>query len=214
MIARLERRRGDESGLTVPELAVVTFILSIVVVVMFGFLDQVTGLSARTDRQAEAESSTQQAMRVVTQNLRGALPMSPCTSDGATPGLPTSFANCVNVRVARGNTGVDACPYTDYVYAIVDYSGIKKLIENRREINCAGTVSDARVRRLLLENLANAEATEPLFTYYRDNGTTIPATDLAAVPQASSLRMLVKVRYSAQAPALSFASVVAFRNNR
>ena len=214
MIARLERLRDDESGLTVPELAVVTFILSIVVVVMFGFLDQVTSLSARTDRQAEAESSTQLAMRVATQNIRGALPMSPCASDGATPALPTSYANCVNVRVTRGNTGVGACPYSDYVYAVVDYSGVKKLIENRREVSCAGTVSNARVRRVLLENLANAGATEPLFTYYRDNGTVIPATDLTTVPQASSIRMLVKVRYSAKAPSLSFASVVAPRNNR
>lgn len=204
----------DERGMTVPELAVVTIILSVVVAVMFGFLDQVTSLSARTDRQAEAESTAQLALRSATQNIRGALPISPCTTDGASPALPTSYADCVRVRVSRSDSGVVACPYTDYAYAVVDYGGVKKLVENREEVSCAGTVSSPRLRRVLLEKLVNAGAGEPLFTYYRDNGTAIPVTDLTAVRQASSLRLLLKVRYDTKASPLSFASVVALRNNR
>jgi hypothetical protein len=100
------------------------------------------------------------------------------------------------------------------VYAIVDYSGVKKLVENRREIACDGTVSNVRLRRVLLDKLVNAGAGEPLFTYYRDNGTAIPVTDLAAVPKASSVRMLLKVEYARNAPPLSFTSVIAPRNNR
>lgn len=199
--------------MTVPELAVVTVILSVVVAVMFGFLDQVTGLSLRTDRQAEAEGSAQLALRAASQNIRSALPVAACTSDGATPALPTSYADCMKVRVSRSTSGVGACPFTDFVYAIVNDGGVKKLIENRQEVSCTGTVSGVRLRRVLLEKVANAGATEPLFTYYRDNGTTIPVTD-PTVPMASSLRILVKVSYAANAPALSFSSVVAPRNNR
>jgi type II secretory pathway component PulJ len=200
--------------MTVPEVAVVTFILSIVVAVMFSFLDQVTTLSARTDRQAEAEGAAQLALRTATQNIRGALPVAPCTSDGGNPSLPTSYADCVKVRVSRSTSGVGGCPHTQYVYAIVNYSGVKKLVENREEIACDGTVSNVRLRRVLLDNLVNAGAGEPLFTYYRGNGTAIPVTDLAAVPKASSVRMLLKVKYARNAPPLSFASVIAPRNNR
>ncbi len=200
--------------MTVPEVAVVTFILSIVVAVMFSFLDQVTTLSARTDRQAEAEGAAQLALRTATQNIRGALPVAPCTSDGGNPSLPTSYADCVKVRVSRSTSGVGGCPHTQYVYAIVNYSGIKKLVENREEIACDGTVSNLRLRRVLLDTLVNTGATQPLFTYYRNNGTAIPVTDLAAVPQASSIKVTLKVRYAANAPALSFDSVVAPRNNR
>lgn len=204
----------DERGMTVPEVAVVTFILSIVVLVMFGFLDQVTRVAGRADRHAVVEGEAQLALRTATQNIRGALPLSPCTSDGLNPGLPTSFADCLKVRVSRATAGVAGCPYTQYAYAVVDYAGVRKLVENREEVSCTGTVSGARLRRVLIENVANSGSAEPLFTYYRDDGTTIAATDTAAVPRAASLRMLLKVKYEAGAPALSFASVVAPRNNR
>lgn len=203
----------DESGMTLPEVAVVSFILSIVVLMMFAFLDQVTRLSVRTDRQAEAEAESQLALRIATQNIRGALPVSQCTGDGVSPALPSSYSDCVKVRVSRSTAGIVACPYTDYVYALVDYSGVKKLVENRQDVSCTGAVSGARLRRVLIDNVVNT-AGEPLFTYYRDNGTTIPATDTAAVPAASSLRLALKVNSSPNAPALSFASIVAPRNNR
>lgn len=205
--------RRDEQGMTVLELSVVVAILAVVVSVMFGFLDQISSLSARTDAHARVEGEAQLALRTATQNIRSALPVVPCTADGSSPALPSGYANCIKVKVPGTTSAIGACPYRQFVYALVDYSGVTKLVENREVVSCAGTSSEVRRRRVLLENVVNTGA-EPLFTYYNDNGSVIAATDTAAVPRASSIKMFLRVKYAQKASTLSFSGVVAPRNNR
>lgn len=213
-------RSRDQSGATVAELTVVVLVFSLISLMLFDFLDRTTVLTGRADAGARADADVQLALRIATDDIRGALPVSACASDGATPALPTGAAgypNCVTASVSRNTAGLDPCPRSVFVYAVVDYSGIRKLVQNRTDYTGSGTSCTAgtpRLRRVLLDNIVNP-ASAPVFTYYARTGATIdPAVSPAAVVKASSIKLTLHVKYRKNAPPLVLSSMIAPRNSR
>ncbi|MGI8686482.1 MAG: prepilin-type N-terminal cleavage/methylation domain-containing protein [Acidimicrobiales bacterium] len=209
-----------ESGFTVVELVVVLALFSIVSVATLNFLDGTSRLTARTDRNAVAEADSQLALRIVTQNIRSAVPIGgPCTTttDTASPPLPAGYRNCIRVTVSRNNSNGSSCARSEFVYAIVPATGgTKSLVENRQDFvgTSTCTASAPRLRRVLLTNVVNT-ATQPLLTYYRADGTAIDtAVTPAQVPLSASVKVSLRVRHTASADPLFFSSVAAPRNTR
>jgi hypothetical protein len=211
-------RGQDEAGVTVAELTVVVLVFSLVSLMLFSFLDHTTLLTARADSGARADAETQLALRIATDDIRGALPVSQCVSDGvASPALPTTYADCITATVSRNTSGLDNCPRSVFVYAVVDYSGVRRLVQNRTDYTRSGgsCVSSApRLRRVLLESVVNPSSA-PVFTYYTRTGATIdPVANPAHVVKASSIKMSLHVNYRKNAPPLVLSSVIAPRNSR
>lgn len=210
-------RERDQAGVTAVEMIVVVLIFSLISLMLFDFLDHTTALTARADSGARADAEVQLALRIATDDIRGALPVRQCTSDGAAPALPLSFSDCLRVDVSRNTSGLDPCPKSVFVYAVVNYSGVRKLIQNRTDFIGSGascTSTTPRLRRVLLEDVVNP-ASVPLFAYFTRTGAPIdPALSPAEVARASSIKMTLHVKYRNNAPPLQLSSVIAPRNTR
>lgn len=212
-------RRHDEAGVSLVEVVLTCLILGIVMGVAFNFLDRASILTARTQAQAQVEDDAQRALRIVTEELRGALPIgSACTTTITfTQGTaPAGYDNCVQFTVLRSTTSLDPCPKTMFVYALVGTGTSKKLMERRMEYTGTATcpASPSSTRDLvILENVVNT-TTQPLFTWYRSDGSAINTASAAtAVPDASSVKLSIHTTFRNNATTLSFSSVAALRNN-
>lgn len=223
-MARLFRRiRRHETGATITEVALMTLILAVVMLLAFNFLDRASLLTARSDANGRTEMAMQDAMRAVTQNVRGAKPIvSMCSATTDTPPADQSaftagYANCIVVRVPKTESAADQCAATNYAYGFVTRTsdGVRLLVENAQPVTQSGTTCVSgtwRGRRVLLERVANA-ATEPLFTYFSSTGAVIPATDTVNVPKANAVRVTLVASYSANTPNQVLVSTAALRNN-
>jgi type II secretory pathway pseudopilin PulG len=210
------RRRGDECGMTLVEVTLTMLILAVVLFVAFDFLDRASIITVKTDAQARAEDDTQRALRTVTQHVRGALPITG-TCTGA--GFPTSYANCVRFDVPRVATTTGNCAVTKFVVGLVDDPDLsapadeKLLRVDRQEVtgtSCSGPVTPPAT--VVLERVVN-DGTQPLFTYFGQDGNAIPATSTASVPKAATVRVTLSVRYRTGSNPITFTNAAALRNN-
>lgn len=224
MTSRLRRRlRRDESGTTISEVMVTTLILGVVILIAFNFLDNASFLTARSDANGRLEMSLQDAMRAVTQNVRGAKPIeSACTATSDTPppdqsAFTPGYDNCIVVTVPKTDSAADTCAATRYVYGFVTRTsdGTRMLVENRQEFTKSGAsclMSPWRGRRTLLERVANS-GIEPLFTYYSASGAVLAATNTAAIPKATAVKVTLVATYANNTPNQVLVSTAALRNN-
>jgi type II secretory pathway component PulJ len=209
----------EESGNTLIELTVVMLLISIVSILLFGFLWSVYRTTGRMTSDSQTEKSIQLAVRPLTENIRSASTIAttyPGTASCAVGSYPTGYTNCLSFTIARPATGQLVCPKTVMVYGLKS-DGI--LREDRTDYSFVGgacVVSRSYTGRPLLTNVVNGAT--PLFTYFDTFGNQLApnAVGQTSLPFAGAVtvRVSLNVQYATGAPLLSYTSDLALRNNR
>lgn len=205
----------SEDGFTAVELSVTVVLMAIVSFMLLGFLDSSTTLTTRAALQTRAQQDAERALRIVTEDLRAANPIttSPCTG---------GFKDCVTFDVVRvSQTGRD-CEKTVISYKLTATTLTRSLTENTWN----GTGCSVR-RQLadypILSDVTNATTSpaEPVFTYYDNRGTVLnPATQASMITRKPSqggtatVKLSLVVKFMKSAPALRLTSYAALRNSR
>lgn len=224
----------NEEGVTVVELLVTVILVLAVSFITFGFFDSVTSVSSRASRNVITESGAQIVLREMTQEIRGANPVSatypttgscPPTVSFALPPPPppsataTGYLNCLRFALVRSLNGSNFCinPEVGRVaapYSMITY-GLKAgvLYKDRTDYNASCGVVSTGAGRQILTGLANASTSPvtPLFTYFDGSGTQI--ADNQSVAAAGSVKISLIVPYQTNAPNLVLTSVASLRNN-
>lgn len=220
--------RSDE-GFTLVEMLVAVVLIAVVALISFNFVDQVTSVSSKASRQLISQSEAQTVLREMTQEIRGANPISPthaslpagtCPTGTAFPTpstTATGYLNCLRFALTTSTDTTKFCitsefgrvpaPYRVVTYGLVSGTLYKHVTSYNA--SCAGTVP-AGPGRPVLRGLTNTAA-KPLFTYFHQTGTKI--ADNVTVTDAGSVRVNLMVPYDTSAPDLELTSVAAFRNN-
>ena len=213
-------RDRNEDGTSLVELMVVLLLLSIVGVILFGFLWSVVNTTTRATSNTEAEKAVALALRPLTENVRSASTISvtyPSATTACPVGsFPTGYTNCLSFTIGRPSAGALTCPKSVYNYGLKS-DGV--LREDRTDYTLVGgvcSVSLSYTARPLLKNVVNG--TTPLFTYFDAFGNKI---DPAAAGQtttpfknAVTIRISVLEQYRVGSPTLNYTSDLAVRNNR
>lgn len=222
--------RRDEEGFTVVELLVTVVLVAVVGVISLNFVDQVTKVSGTGSRQLISQGQAQTVLREMTQEIRGANPISATSANipaGTCPAgttfpaagtASTGYLNCLRFALVTSTNSTKFCltaefgrvaaPYRVITYGLVNGTLYKH--QTSYDASCAGTVAPGP-GRVLLRGLTNASHSKPLFTYFDGTGTKI--ADTAPALGAGSARITLMVPYEATAPHLELTSVAAFRNN-
>jgi type II secretory pathway pseudopilin PulG len=198
---------NNDTGLTVIELAVVLFLLSVVSVMAFSFLGSTMSTAARAERNVQAERDGQLALRAMTQDLRAANPIYDACGSG--------YANCLEFDIKRPTSSHPDC-ISRMRYTIA--SGF--VVQDRSDSACSQNRSWTGRRVIAVVN-STAPST-PLFTYADRVGQPISATaSCAANPitnpcpkYAKSVTTTLMVQYQDSVPPLRLSSAASVRNNR
>jgi type II secretory pathway component PulJ len=211
--------RDDESGTTLIELTVVLLLVSIVGILLFGFLWSVYRTTGRMTSDSQTEKSIQLAIRPLTENVRSASTIAttyPATTSCAAGSYPTGYANCLAFTIARPAAGQLTCPKSLITYGLKS-DGI--LREDRTDYAFSGgacVVSRSYTGRPLLTNVVNGAT--PLFTYFDAFGNKLDpnAAGQTTTPFATAvtIRVSLSAQYAAGSPLLSYTSDLAMRNDR
>jgi prepilin-type N-terminal cleavage/methylation domain-containing protein len=214
-------RTEDQRGVTMVELLVVMFLLSIVAAIMFSFLASVLNTTTRANKDVESEKSIELTLRPMTEDIRGASQIAtvyPSSTTACSTGgsYPTGYGNCLSFVVNRPSPGQLACPLSVITYGLRSDGIIR---EDRTDYNavggtCVGT--QLYFGHKLLTNVVNSG--QPLFTYFDRYGNKIDpnASGQTALPFTTTgmVKVTVNVRYTTGSPLLSYTSDLSLRNNR
>ena len=206
-----------EDGFTAVEMVVTVLLVSIVSFMMLDFLDSTTMLSNRANGHSRAEQEAQQAMRMLTQDLRSANPITgaPCTG---------GYKDCVSFDVQRAAQYGRTCEKTVFTYRLASGTLTRSMEERTwSTATNACVVTRSTSAYPLLRSVVNNSTTPqtPLFTYYDNKGALLdPGTKAAVIPLkpslggAASVNVTFVVRYLAKAPDVRLSGSVSLRNNR
>lgn len=207
MLTRRRLRSREESGMTLMELMVTMAVMSVVLAILFGIIDQTSRVVVRGDGDVQSENSLQLAMRTMSQDIRAAnqLTFTSATA-GACPSAPTS-ANCLSFVVSHDSTSYPKCQ-TAVTYGLVTDSSTSsltgsKITRTTKQTNCSTNVSGSRS---VLTNVSGAS----LFTYY-DSGDKVLTTGQSG---ASSIQISLAVVYIKGGTPVTLSGFVALRNSR
>ena len=204
MIARIRRRaRHGDGGFTLIELTVTLLVLGIVLAILFNFLANAMGITARANRDVRVEQDAQTALRIVTEDLRSARyrAISPCAAAG--------LASCVTVEIAKSTLAAQDCPKRVVTFAAS--GGVLRQTLTDYAADCA-TVTKQQARNLLTGLTGTS-----IFTYYGADGITpidINSAPLATVQAATAVATTLSVQFQTNSPTLTFKSTASLRNNR
>lgn len=213
---KLERERG----VTLVELTVVMFMLSIVSVILFAFLASVMKTTTRANKDVETEKAIELALRPLTEDIRGATSIATaypsgtaCPSGGS---YPTGYSNCLSFTIDRPSSAQATCPKSVISYGVRS-DGIVR--EDRTDYAIVGAVctgTQLYIGRTLLTNVATGG--QSLFTYFDRFGNVInpnaSGQTTASFAAAAMVRVTVNVRYQSGSSLLSYTSDLTLRNNR
>ncbi|HET7488239.1 MAG TPA: prepilin-type N-terminal cleavage/methylation domain-containing protein [Acidimicrobiales bacterium] len=204
-----------EDGFTAVEMVVTVAVMSIVTFMLLGFLDSSTKLTTRAALHTRAQQDSERALRVVTEDLRAANPITgaPCAG---------GYGDCVSFTVPSvTQTGRD-CEKTVYTYVRSGTTLTRSLTENTW--NGTGCSVTRQITNLpILTGLANASVSpaQPMFTYYDDKGVQLdPATQSGYIPRkpdqggAAEVKLNLVVKFMTGVPELRLSSIATLRNNR
>lgn len=210
----------QEDGFTAVEMVVTVALFSIVTLMILSFFDSTSQLSNRATLHAGAEREAKSAMRVMSQDLRAANPI----TSGSCAGGGTAYRDCVTFEIQRPAVFGRACEKTVVTYALVGTTVRRTLTENTWSPAASSCVVTKTVNGVsLLSPVVNSSSTpiKPLFTYYDNKGAILdPSTAAPTIPLkpanggAASVKVSLLVRYKTGAPNLDLATTVSLRNNR
>jgi type II secretory pathway component PulJ len=211
--------RDDESGTTLIELTVVLLLVSIVGILLFGFLWSVYRTTGRMTSDSQTEKSIQLAIRPLTEDVRSASTIAttyPATTSCAAGSYPTGYTDCLAFTIARPAAGQLACPKSLITYGLKN-DGIVR--EDRTDYAFSGgacVVSRSYTGRPLLTNVVNGGT--PMFTYFDAFGNKLDpnAAGQTTTPFATAvtIRVSLSAQYATGSPLLSYTSDLAMRNDR
>jgi hypothetical protein len=206
--------RGD-AGLTVVEMAVTLLILSIVSIVLFDFVNNVTMVTARTDRHVRAEQDGQFALRRMTQEMRAANPI--LNAGGCTTGTLSGYGDCVSFDLARATNLDQPCVRRTITYKL-DRPG-RRVTREQKDWTWNGTTCIAGATSGPAPIITNVVNSGAVFTYQNAKGQAL--SDVALIPMApkqngtASVAVSLSIRYQARnTPDLNLSSTAVLRNNR
>ncbi len=230
--------RNEEAGFTLVELLVTVVLISVISIITLGFMDSVTSVSGKASRHVVTENEAQVVLREMTQEIRGANPISATYPTGATcrtghtfpPTTPTTaspapattgYLNCLRFAVVRSTSTTSFCanipevgrvpaPFSIITYGLATDGTLRKSRTDYTVTSPGTCTGTGGTPRVLLRGLTNG-ASKPLFTYFDETGVRIPAAD--PVADAGSVRVTLMVPYDQSAPSLELTSVASFRNN-
>jgi type II secretory pathway pseudopilin PulG len=210
---------NDQSGTTLVELTVVLLLVSVVGVVLFGFLWSVQRTTTRMTNDTQSEKAIQLALRPVTANIRGASAIAtayPSSVSCSAGSYPTGYSNCLAITIARPAPGQLTCPKSAMVYGLRSDGILREDRTDYALVSGVCAVSRTYTGRRILTNVVNGST--PLFTYFDAFGNKL---DPGAVGQtanvfaaAVTVRASLSVRYALGSPLLTYTSDLAVRNNR
>lgn len=209
--------RRSESGMSVIELVVATMIMSIVTLIVFSFLNGMTSVTARTDRNSRAEGDAQLTFRAMTAEIRSAFPITGTCTGG--------YGDCISFDIQRPDLTVHTCQRRSVTYALNRTQGTVTRSQTDFTYSAATKTCTSVVRNTNTVVLRSVEmpAGTPLFRYYDSAGVELRpavAAELAKIPTApnaggtASVKINVLIRYQRNAPLINLASDVVLRNNR
>lgn len=220
----------NEDGFTLIEVLVTGAVMVLVAFATLQFFDSTTNLSTRTNRNIEAEKDAEIALKSMTQDIRGANPISatyPTTSScaaGLSFSTGSGYPNCLRFVVTHSananqfcidaEVGRVAAPYTRHTYGLVGQS----VLHDRTEYNADCSVDTARSATglVVITSVVNASqpGAPPLFRYYNRQGAQITTTTATNVVNAATVHVDLVIQYRETAPLLKLTSVASLRNNR
>jgi type II secretory pathway component PulJ len=212
-------QRRDETGSSLVELLTTLGIMSVVGVLLFGFLFSVINTTTRATADTETEKSIELTLRPMTADIRSAAAIAetyPGTSSCPAGSYPAGYTNCLSLTIERPEAGALSCPRSVVTYGLKS-DGVLRQDRTDYELvggSCAATAS--YTGRPLLTNVSNG--TTPLFRYFNHLGNEVnPAAagqTTTAVANAVTVRVSLDVEYRNGSPLLRYASDLAMRNNR
>jgi len=215
----ISRVRPNEDGVTLVELAVVLFLMSIIAAILMTFLATMMRTTTRTANSTETQKQIALALRPLTANVRGSGSIAtvyPSTSSCPTGVYPTGYTNCLSTTVMRPIPGQLSCRRSIFTYGLKP-DGV--LREDRTDYAVVGgtcAVTKSYAGRPLLANVKNGS--QALFTYFDRFGNQIDpnASGQTAIlfTDAVTIRVALNVQYQSGSPLLSYTSDLALRNNR
>lgn len=204
---------NDESGFSLPELLVVVMITGIVMVALFSTLTSVTQATARTDSRTQTLADARRAIETITRDLRAANPI-----DDLTP--VTAYDNRVQFSVYCRTGSADCSGNLRSVRYEVSGQRLQRIVGASTSplLQPQGTSSlPPNLRRGAVLN----DASQPVFTYFREDGQQLETTGANAAPSTSfrdcakTVRVHLRVRAEANNPSavVNMRTEVALRNN-
>lgn len=204
----------DEEGVTLVELMITMVILSIVSLMLFTFMQGITTVTARTDRNVKAEQEAQLVLRKITEEVRAADPI--VDAAGCTGG----FGDCLRFDVPRVINFAQPCVRRTIAYKLDRVAG--RITRDATEwtwnsATSACVASSVVTGRVMIESLV-FPASVPLFAYTDQSGGAVATANIPAPPSANgtaAVRVNLRIRYQKQnAPDLVLSSNAVLRNNR
>lgn len=164
--------RTDEDGFTLPELLITTMLVAILSITLFSMSDALTRTVATTENRSRSVTDARTALERIARDLRAANPI-----DELSGGPTSQYASEVSFDVfcsggqACSTSGLRPVKYTVSGGTLTQTIGTS----TARLLGPQGTPSlPVRLRRGAILN----ESDEPVFTYYRANGSEITTADV------------------------------------
>lgn len=220
-----------EDGFTVVETLVVAILVVAVAFIAYGFIDSTTTTTARTNRNVQAEKDAHLALRVITQDIRAANPISATHPSAASPSsttcdagsFPSAYSTCLRFVMVSSTSGsfcIDpevgrvGAPYSRITYGLKNGA----VLQDRTDYSATCSVVRSYTGRSIVERVVNATTSPPtpLFTYYTEAGQPITSLTTSNVVNAGAVEVALALSYqnTGGAQELLFKSTASLRNNR
>jgi hypothetical protein len=210
----------DERGTSLTELMATLGIMSVVGVLLFGFLFNVINTTSRVTSDTEKEKTIELALRPLTADIRGATSISKiypaATTACASGSYPAGYSNCLSLTIERPVEGALTCPKSVVTYGLKPDGVLRRDRTDYRLVGATCTATTSNTGHTVLEGISNG--TTPLFTYYDNVGNVLnPSASgqtVNAMAAATTIRISLNVQYRSGSPLLRYTSDLALRNNR
>jgi len=205
------RTDGSEQGHTLIEMMIATMLLSLVVASAFGVVIVMQNQAVKTADRFTAESEAQTMADRLTKDIRTAV--APTSTTAAFASADSNdvvfYANLSDLATGVGPTRLHA--YLSQVGA----TGVYVLHEDATQPS--GTVGNYTYTGAIINRLDGEyiDTTQPLFTYWRSDGTQIlpmPITSTTDLRSIDSVGVTLRVRVHPNAPTVVISTRIHIRN--
>jgi Tfp pilus assembly protein PilW len=206
-------RHNNEAGLTLMELVVATSVLLIFTAMALQFLVSTNSTASRTTKDVTAENDARTALRLITEDIRAADPITttyPSSTSCPSGSYPAGYSSCVSFTVVHNAAAGQTCPKSVITYGFV--SGAIKRDKVDYDSNC--TVTTTTTGKPVISNVVNPSG-KNVFRYFDSAGNELTSSSASqAFQSAASVMVTLVVQYQSGAPNITVSSTAALRNNR